>query len=315
MKKPNIQKTKNSQKQFASSAPVAYRIKKLRDLIKTKKIVRILEAHNGLTGLIAEKTKIRKNNKDIEFDGIWGSSLTDAAAKGKPDISVVDVTSRLFTINEILDVTTKPIIIDIDNGGLVEHFGFTIKTMERLGVSAVVIEDKVGEKRNSLFGTDVYQEQDSVERFCKKIQFGKKRQTTDDLMIIARIENLILKQGIDDALKRAKAYIQAGADGILIHSKEKNPDEILAFAKAYKKITKIIPLVVVPTSYNAITEDELIKAGAKIVIYANHLLRSAYPSMIKTAELILENGRSLEADKLCMPVKEVLTLIPFSEPE
>lgn len=306
-------KTINTQNQFASGAQVVCRIKKLRDLLEEKKIVRILEAHNGLTGLIAEKTSVQKGNETIEFDGIWGSSLTDSVAKGKPDISVVDVTSRLFTINEILDVTTKPMIIDIDNGGLVEHFGFTVKTMERLGVSAVVIEDKVGEKRNSLFGTDVKQEQDTIEQFCRKIQFGKKRQTTKDFMIIARIESLILKQGMDDALKRAKAYIEAGADGILIHSKEKKPDEILFFAKEYKKFAKGIPLVVVPTRYNAITEEELIKAGIKIVIYANQLLRSAYPSMIKTAESILVNQRSLEADEFCMPVSQVLTLIPFAE--
>lgn len=297
----------------ASSYKVAYRIKKLRDLLKTKRIVRILEAHNGLTGLIVEKTKIRKGNREIEFDGIWESSLTDSTSKGKPDISVVDVTSRILTIQEILDVTTKPIVIDADNGGLIEHFGFTVRTLERLGVSAIVIEDKVGSKKNSLFGADVYQQQDSTEDFCKKIQFGKSRQTTPYLMIIARIESLILKQGFKDALQRASAYIKAGADGILIHSKEKTPDEILTFCKEYKKITKDIPLVVVPTTYNAIAETELKNAGVKMVIYANQLLRSAYPAMKKAAEMILQNERSLETDKLCMPVSKILNLIPFSE--
>lgn len=305
----------SSRSEFASGLQIACRIRKLRDLLKTKKIVRLLEAHNGLTGLIVEKTKISKGNREIEFDGIWESSLTDSISKGKPDISVVDMTSRIHTIHEILDVTTKPIVVDADNGGLIEHFGFTIRTLERLGVSAVIIEDKVGAKRNSLFGTDVLQEQDSIDHFCKKIQFGKTRQTTRDFMIIARIESLILKTGMEDALKRAKAYIQAGADGILIHSKEKKPDEILTFCKTYKKITKAVPLVVVPTTYNAITESELIRAGVKMVIYANHLLRSAYPAMMQVAEMILRSERSLETDKLCMRISEILHLIPFSEAE
>jgi phosphoenolpyruvate phosphomutase len=312
LKKEQVNFTK---KPFASGISTMCRIKRLRDLLKTKKIVRILEAHNGLTGLIAEKTKIKKKNKVIEFDGIWESSLTDSISKGKPDISVVDVTSRTHTIQEILDVTTKPIVVDADNGGLIEHFGFTVQTLERLGVSAVVIEDKIGAKRNSLFGTDIFQEQDTIEHFVKKIQFGKSRQTTKDFMIIARIESLILKNGMEDALKRAKAYIKAGADAILIHSKEKKPDEILIFCKEYRKITKKIPLIVIPTTYNTITEKELIKAGVKMVIYANHLLRSAYPAMIKSAELILENERSFETDKSCMSIPEILRLIPFSEPE
>lgn len=300
---------------FASGFQIACRIKKLKDLLKTKRIVRLLEAHDGLTGLIVEKTKIRKGNREVKFDGIWESSLTDSISKGKPDIAVVDVTSRILTIQEILDVTTKPIVVDADNGGLIEHFGFTVKTLERLGVSAVIIEDKVGVKRNSLFGTDVFQEQDTIEQFCKKIQFGKLRQTTEDFMIIARIESLILKQGMDDALSRANAYIQAGADGILIHSKEKTPDEVLMFCKAYKKITKTIPLVVIPTTYNAITETELVRAGVKMVIYANQLLRSAYPAMTQVAQMILQNERSLETDKFCMPISQILHLIPFAKAE
>lgn len=301
--------------EFASGFQIACRIKKLKDLSKTKRIVRLLEAHNGLTGLIVEKIKIHRGNREVEFDGIWESSLTDSISKGKPDISVVDVTSRVLTIHDILDVTTKPILVDADNGGLIEHFGFTVRTLERLGVSAVVIEDKVGAKRNSLFGTNIFQEQDTIEHFCKKIQFGKSRQTTKDFMIIARIESLILKQGMDDALQRATAYIQAGADGILIHSNEKAPDEVLTFCKAYKKITETIPLVVIPTTYNIITETELVRAGVKMVIYANQLLRSAYPAMVKVAQMILQNGRSLETDKLCIPVSQVLHLIPFAEIE
>lgn len=313
MKKGKTNQSKFSENQFDSGIQIVCRIKKLRDLIEDKEIVRILEAHNGLTGLIAEKTKIQKKNLEIEFDGIWEGSLTDSIAKGKPDISVVDVTSRMLTINEILDVTTKPLIVDVDNGGLIEHFGFTVKTFERLGVSAVTVEDKIGEKRNSLFGTDVYQEQDSVEHFSKKINFGKKRQATKDFMIIARIESLILEKGMDDALMRSRSYIKAGADGILIHSKRETPNEILEFADKYRKFTKKTPLFVVPTSYNTIREKELAKAGVNVVIYANHLLRSAYPSMVKTAESILQNGRSFETNELCMPIPEILNLIPHHE--
>lgn len=313
IKTNKITSLSSSRSVFTSGFQIACRIKKLKDLLKTKKIVRLLEAHNGLTGLIAEKTKVRKGNKEIEFDGIWESSLTDSISKGKPDISVVDVTSRILTIHEILDVTTKPIVVDIDNGGIIEHFGFTVRTLERLGVSAIVIEDKIGAKRNSLFGTDVEQEQDSIDHFCQKIRYGKARQTTKDFMIIARIESLILRNGMEDAIKRARSYIKAGADAILIHSKKKEPREILAFCREFRKITKTIPLVVIPTTYNKITEKELIRAGVKMVVYANHLLRSAYPSMIKTAELILRKGRSFETDKFCMPVSEILNLIPFSE--
>ena len=283
---------------------------KLRKMLSTKPMVRVLEAHNGLTGLIVEKTKVNSGDKIKSFDGIWISSLCDSTAKGKPDIELVDLTSRLNTVNEILEVTTKPIILDGDTGGKIEHFIYTVRSLERLGVSAIIIEDKVGLKKNSLFGTDVEQSQDSIEHFQAKIRAGKRVQVTDDFMIIARIESLILKTGLDDALERAEAYIEAGADGIMIHSKEKEPDEILAFCKEYNKFEDRVPLVVVPSSYNAITEKELINAGVNIVIYANHLIRSAYPAMAKTAESILLNERSLEAEEYTMPIKEILTLIP-----
>jgi len=286
------------------------RLKKLRRLIELKPIVRLIEVHNGLTGRIAETLRITEGNNIREFDGMWESSLTDSASKGKPDIELVDLTSRLQTIDQIFEVTTKPMIVDGDTGGLAGHFIYTVRTLERLGVSAVIIEDKIGPKRNSLFGTEVEQEQDTIENFSRKITEGKKSQITEDFMIIARIESLILKKGIDDAIKRAKAYISAGADGIMIHSKEKNPKEILDFCDKYKNLEHKVPLVAVPSTYNSITEQELSKAGIKIVIYANQLLRSAYPAMIKTAETILRNGRSKECDDFCMPIKEVLTLIP-----
>ncbi len=286
------------------------RLKKLRRLLEAKQLVRILEAHNGLSGLIVEHTQLTKNKKLNEFDGMWLSSLTDSTAKGKPDIGFVDLTSRINTLNDILEVTTKPIIFDGDSGGLIEHFEFMVKTLEREGASAVIIEDKVGLKKNSLLGTEVKQKQDTIKNFSKKIRAGKKSQVTNHFMIIARIESLILKAGMPDALKRAKAYISAGADGIMIHSKNKSPAEILKFCKEYKKFKYKVPLVVIPSIYSQIVEAELIKAGVRIVIYANQLLRSAYPAMIKAAKSILENQRALEAEKLMISINEIISLIP-----
>lgn len=282
----------------------------LKRMLNAKKLVRVLDAHNGLTGLIVENINYEGEFGKIEFDGMWSSSLTDSTAKGKPDIEAVDMTSRFGTLHDILEVTTKPIIFDGDTGGKTEHFVFTVKTLERLGVSAIIIEDKTGLKKNSLFGTDVEQTQDSIENFCNKIQMGKKALATDDFMIIARIESLILAKGLDDALKRAKAYLDAGVDGIMIHSREKTPDEIFAFCKEYNKFPNRKPLVAVPSSYNSVSETELAEKGINIVIYANQLLRSAYPAMVETAKVILENSRSQEADSQMMPIKEILELIP-----
>ena len=287
------------------------RMKTLRRLIDVKPIVRILEAHNGLTGLIVEKASIEKDGKKIEFDGIWESSLTDSTAKGKPDTELVDFSSRFTTIEEILEVTTKPIIVDGDTGGRIDHFKFRVKTLERLGVSAIIIEDKVGDKRNSLFGTTVPQQQDSIEHFSQKIHEGKQSQVTEDFMIIARVESLILKKGMADALKRAEAYIAAGADGIMIHSKEKDGKEIIEFCENFQKFETKVPLFVVPSTYSHMTESELQDLGISVIIYANHLLRSAYPSMINAAQSILENSRSQEAsDEYCMSIKDIITLIP-----
>ncbi len=286
------------------------RLKQLRRLIDSKPIVRAIEAHNGLSGLIVENTYSEVNGIRHEFDAMWSSSLTDSTSKGKPDIEAVDITTRLHDLNNILEVTTKPIIYDGDTGGKTEHFVFTVRTLERLGISAIIIEDKIGLKKNSLFGTEVAQNQDSIENFGHKISMGKKAQITEDFMIIARLESLILKQGMEDALTRAKAYIEAGADGIMIHSKEKTPDEVLEFCKKYDEFELRVPLIVVPTTYNQIYEKDLIKAGVSIVIYANHMLRSAYPAMVEVAKSILTHERSLEVNDLCMPIKEILTLIP-----
>lgn len=290
-----------------------YRQNLFRRLLEVKPLVRIMEAHNGLSGLIVEKTKVIENGVHVEFDGIWESSLTDSASKGKPDISAVDVTSRIQTIDQILEVTTKPIIVDGDNGGLLENFVFTVKTLERLGVSAVIIEDKIGAKRNSLFGANASQTQDSIEAFSEKINKGKKAQVGSDFMIIARIESLILKKGMEDALKRAKAYTDAGADGILIHSKEDTPAEIFDFCRKYNKLKYKVPIFVVPSSYSFVREEELIKEGVQVVIYANHLIRSAYPAMVEVAELILKHKRAFEAERYCMSIDEVIRLIPNPE--
>ncbi|MCC7500670.1 phosphoenolpyruvate mutase [Candidatus Nomurabacteria bacterium] len=286
------------------------RLKRFRRLLGTKPIVRGIEVHNGITGLIVEHVSVSKNNKKEEFDFMWLSSLTDSTAKGKPDTELVDSTSRLTTIHDVLEITTKPLVYDGDTGGLAEHFPYTVRTLERLGVSAVIIEDKQGLKKNSLFGTAVKQELADPKAFAEKIRAGKKAQVTPDLMIIARLESMIAGKGVKDALKRAKIYIDAGADGIMIHSKEKSPKEVLSFCREYVKLKNKVPLVAVPSTYDTITEDELHKAGVSVVIYANHLLRSAYPAMVKTAQTILNHGRATEASQeLCMPISEILTLI------
>ena len=283
---------------------------RLRDLLAMKPTVSILEAHSGITGLIAENTVVVKEGKAFQFDGMWVSSLCDSTAKGKPDIELVDMSSRLRTIDDIMEVTTKPIILDGDTGGLIEHFVYNIKTLERMGVSAVIIEDKTGLKKNSLFGTEVAQTQDCIEHFCEKIAAGKRALKTKEFMLIARIESLILERGMADALKRAFAYVTAGADGIMIHSRKKSPEEIFEFCEWFREKDPVTPIVVVPTSFNTVTEEEFAQRGINIVIYANQLTRSAFPAMQKAARTILENHRAKEADDLCMPIKDILTLIP-----
>lgn len=286
-----------------------YRRKRLRQLIKLRPIVKTIEVHSGLTGLIAEKTVVEHNGEFDQFDAMWVSSLCDSTAKGKPDIELVDMTSRFRTIDDVMEVTTKPIIFDGDTGGLTEHFVYTVRSLERMGVSAVIIEDKTGLKKNSLFGTDVVQTQDSIEHFCEKISAGKKIQLTDDFMIIARIESLILNRGMDDAMTRARAYVKAGADGIMIHSRRKEPDEILQFCRLFRNEDKNTPIVVVPSSFNSITESELAAVGVNIVIYANQLTRSAFPAMEQTAKDILKYHRAQEVDSRLLPIKDIISLI------
>ncbi len=298
----------NSLKEIGTTADVRRNI--LRRLLNAKPYIRVLEVHNGLSGLIVEHAKVTKNGVKVEFDAMWSSSLTESTVKGKPDIEAVDISSRLQTLNEIFEVTTKPLIFDGDTGGIPEHFAFTVRSLERLGVSAVIIEDKVGLKKNSLLGNDVEQNQATIKEFCHKIKIGKKAQVTDEFMVIARLESLILEQGMDDAIARAQAVCDAGADGVMIHSRLKDPAEILEFCARYNKFSNRKPLVVVPSSYNAIYESELQEAGVNVIIYANHLLRAAYPSMMGVAESILENSRSLECEPQCLKIKEILELIP-----
>lgn len=282
---------------------------RLRKLLNMVPIVKTIEVHSGLTGLIAEKTIIAEDGVIDQFEAMWISSLCDSTEKGKPDIELVDMTSRFRTINDIMEVTTKPIIFDGDTGGITEHFVYTVRSLERMGVSAVIIEDKIGLKKNSLFGTDVEQTQDDIDHFCEKISAGKNAQLSDDFMIIARIESLILEQGMDDALKRAFAFRDAGADGIMIHSRKKEPDEILEFCDKFRAEDEDTPIVVVPSSYNTITEEELIKHGVNIVIYANQLLRAAFPAMQNAAKSILKYHRAHEIDEELLSIKDIITLI------
>ncbi len=282
---------------------------KLKRLVQLLKSVKVMEAHNGLSGLIVEKTVVPTDRGFQQYDAIWVSSLTDSTIKGKPDIELVDMTSRVNTISEIMEVTTKPIILDGDTGGLLEHFVFNIKTLERIGVSAIIIEDKTGLKRNSLFGQEVEQTQEDPYKFAEKIKAGKSAQLTDEFMIIARIESFILGVGIDDALMRAKIYIDAGADGIMIHSKSQSEREVFDFVSRFRLDFPDALLVVVPTTYGHVTFDEFKKHGANVIIYANHLLRSAYPSMVAVADRILRDGKTENIEESLMSIKDILTIL------
>ena len=286
------------------------RMKRMLRLLGSKDTLLFMEAHNGLSAQIVENAREDCNGRPAEFDGIWLSSLTDSYAKAKPDIEYVDKTSRLQTLNDILETSTKPIIFDGDTGGIAEHFAFTVRSLERLGVSAIIVEDKIGLKKNSLYGTDVEQTQDSIDRFCYKISYGKRAAVTQDFMVIARVESLILGKGLDDALERSQKYLDAGADGIFIHSRQKDGGEILEFCDRFRRIGRKAPLVVAPSSFSNLHKDELSKAGVNVIIYANHLLRSAYPAMVDTAASILRHGRSHEVETKLTPIAEFLKLIP-----
>ena len=305
----NISSSKIKEKIYEAGISPENRVSRLKRLINVKKIVRILESHNSLTGLIIENLKINKKKEYLEFDGMWSSSLTDSLTRGKPDNQAVDYSTRISGLNEMLDVTTKPLIFDADNGGRLEHISYLVKTLERAGVSAVVFEDKIRLKKNSLFEDQKKTKQDLIKNFCKKIAKAKNAKISDDLMIVARIESFILGKGLSDAIKRAEAYSKAGADAILIHSKEKNPKEIFSFSKKFSKSKFKKPLIAVPSTYSKTSETMLIKNGFKIVIYANHLLRASYPAMQDVAKKILLSKRSFEVEKKISPIKEIISLI------
>ncbi|MDD3362081.1 MAG: phosphoenolpyruvate mutase [Hespellia sp.] len=283
---------------------------RLKKVLAMKKTISAMETHSGLTGLIVENTVVEEEGGAKQFDAMWISSLCDSTAKGKPDIELVDMTSRFRTIDDVCEVTTKPIIFDGDTGGLTEHFVYTVRSLERMGVSMIIIEDKTGLKKNSLFGTEVAQTQASIPDFCAKIAAGKKAQRTKDFMICARIESLILEQGMDDALERAFAFVGAGADAIMIHSRKKDPSEIIEFVEKFRAKDETTPIVVVPTSFNTVTEEEFEERGVNVIIYANQLTRTAFPAMQNAAKLILKNHRAKECDDICMPFKEIISLIP-----
>lgn len=290
-----------------------FRRGRLKKAIQMKGCINAIEVHSGITGLIAENTMVEQEGKVYQFDAMWMSSLCDSTAKGKPDIELVDITSRFRTVNDIMEVTTKPIIFDGDTGGAVEHFSYTVRSLERMGVSMVIIEDKIGIKRNSLFGNEVEQTQDTIEHFCEKIRAGKRAKKTNDFMIVARIESLILEKGIKDALTRADSYIKAGADGIMIHSRRQKADEVFEFVDTFRKKDTMTPIIVVPTTFNMVTEEEFRSHGVNIIIYANQLTRSSYPAMKGAAESILKNHRAKEAEELCMPIQDIINLIPEDE--
>ncbi len=286
---------------------------RLRRVLDAKGLVTAMEAHDGLTGLVVENTVVYQDGGARQYDAMWVSSLCDSTAKGKPDIELVDMTSRFRTIEDIMEVTAKPIIFDGDTGGKTEHFVYTVRSLERLGVSMVIIEDKTGLKKNSLFGTEVKQTQDSIENFCEKIRAGKHAQKTKEFMICARIESLILEQGMDDALERAFAFVGAGADAIMIHSRKKDPSEIFEFIKKFREHDSVTPIVLVPTSFNSVKEEEWKERGANIIIYANQLIRATVPAIQKAATMILENHRAEECDSMLMPFKDIIRLIPTEE--
>ena len=289
------------------------RLSRFRRLVNAKRITRVLEAHNGLSALIAETLLVNRDGQPVEFDAVWSSSLTDSTSRGKPDIEAVDISARLATVNEIFEVTTKPMVFDGDTGGRIEHVPFTVRSLERLGVSAVVFEDKEGLKRNSLFGTEAKQVQADPHEFGQKIIAAKQSQITEDFMVVARIESLILKQGLDDALNRARIYAESGADAVLIHSKSDEPDEVMEFSRTFSNEFPAVPIIAVPTMFNKATDDELAESGVRVLIYANHMLRAAYPNMRSVAESILTHGRTFEAEELLESINSILTLIPGNQ--
>jgi phosphoenolpyruvate mutase len=281
----------------------------LRRLLAEGRLLRLLEAHSGLTGLIVERATAHRDGRTLRFDGIWFSSFTNATIKGQPDNEGLDLASRLHALTELLDVTTKPILYDADSGGSPEHLAATVRALERLGVSGLIVHDRVGSKCNSLSVVARAQEQDDVESFCAKLRVACAARGTDDFLVIARVESLIVGAGLSDAVMRARAYVEAGADGVMMHSRAATADEVLESCRGFHRSDPDTPLVAVPSTYPGVSEEELAEVGVRIVIYANQLLRSAYPAMASAAHSILERGRALEAEAFCIPIQDVLRLV------
>lgn len=284
----------------------------LKQLIKKRGFLRIIEVHNGLSALIAEQISVKEKSGGIlSFDGFWESSLTDSASRGLPDIEIINLDSRLETINEILYITSKPLIVDCDTGGDINHFEYMVQKLEDAGVVMVIVEDKTFPKRNSLTNSNHILEDKDI--FAEKIKRGIAVRKSNNFMIIARLEGLIAGHSMEETLGRAEAFLKAGADGIMIHSRKNEPTEILEFASLYKKLPKSLIkgkiLVCVPTTYNKITAKELAKSGFNLIIYANHLLRSSYRAMEKICKTILLNDRSFEAESLCVSLKNLFRAV------
>jgi len=307
-----ISSTELRERLLSRSIPSYDRVSSLRSLLNAKDYLRFIDVHSGLSGVIIENTSSTRGGKTVSFDGMWSSSLVDSTVRAMPDNESVDVSARLNGLQPVLDVTTKPIIFDGDTGGKIEHFVPNLRALERNGVSAIIIEDKVGLKRNSLFGNEVPQTLDDPHSFGEKITAGVQSRRNQDFMVIARIESLIVDMGLDDALRRAEIYLDAGADGIMIHSRKADPQEVFEFAREFNKWETGKPLVLVPTAFNNVREEELHEHGARILIHANHLLRASYPAMLRAAESILENGRTAEITPELMPISEILNFVPGS---
>ena len=205
------------------------------------------------------------------------------------------------TLTEILESTTKPIIYDEDKIITSSYLNYTIQNLESNGISAIVIRDQIARKND-----EVYDEKD----FCNMIKEGKKAQITQDFMIIARIEEMLYGKNVDDAVKKAISCVMSGADAILIESNDSKGNNIKEFCEKFRKEYPNTPIAVIPSNFKELTEKEMAEWGVNIIIYENQMLRASYPAMKKCAETILKNQRSLEANNLCMPIKEILTLIP-----
>jgi len=267
---------------------------KLRELFQKRGLIKIVGAHNGLTAKLVEKNG---------FEGVWASGLEISASHASPDASILTMSDSLVAAIDMVDSVSIPVVADCDTGfGNSNNVIQMVKKYESAGVAAVCIEDKLFPKMNSYIPGR--QELASIPEFVGKIKAGKNAQKTEDFMIFARVEALIAGWGMEEALKRAKAYADAGADAILIHSKQKTPDEIIEFVKAWNNYR---PVIIVPTSYSCFTEEQMKELGIKMVIYANQGLRAAVRSINEILDHIKNHGLGGIDDKIA-PMAEIFEL-------